>query len=147
MANAQITFNIRGQHISREDRFYVVAGSQNYLRGSFRFLTDDWQGLSKVAIFSGGDESYKILIDADGTALVPWELLEEPGEIHVSAYGVSSGETVVLETVNTAIVRVYDTGYVDGATNELEPTPDVWEQLLARIDNIDGGTYEDWRDD
>lgn len=143
MPEAQILFNIRGQHISREDRFYVVAGSQNYLRAGFRFITSDWENLAKVAIFTGGGESYKIILDTENTALVPWELLEVPGEIQVSAYGVTDGEEVVLATVNSAGIKVYQTGYVADAVNQPDPTPEVWEQILSRLHNIDAGTFTD----
>lgn len=142
----QLQFRIRGQTISRADRFFVVAKSLNYLKAGFEFITDDWDGLQKVALFTRDGTSYKMILD-DGACMVPWELLAEPGEITVSAYGAGWDDDVILDTVNTATITVYESGYVEEAENQPEPTPEVWEQILSRLENIDGGLYTDWGDD
>lgn len=124
---AQLEFNVRNQSITRVDRFRVVAQSRNYLYAQFRFFTDDWGGTDKIAIFQKGDTSYKIALDENGVCLVPWEQLTTAGEIRVSIYG---GTPEKLITVNTAAVKVFDTGYTDSAGDGTEPTPDVIVTIL-----------------
>lgn len=140
----QLCFKVRGQTISRADRFYVVEQSQNYLRAHFEFITKDWDDLQKIAVFTKDGTSYKIILEDDHVATVPWELLTDVGTITVSVYGV--GQDTVLETVNTAEIDVKETGYVTDAENETEPTPEVWEQILRKLENTDGGTFEDWKE-
>ena len=141
----QLVFNIRGQHISREDRYFVAARSQNFLYASFVFLTGEWEGTAKTAIFAARGSAYKVILSHEGKALVPWEVLTEPGEVLVSVYGAAAPEsnTVVIETANHAVVKVSPSLYELDAVNEPEPTPDVWEQILTKMDHIDGGTFGD----
>ena len=145
MGTAKIYFNVRNQTISRTDRMRVMTMSHGYLVAHFDFLTDDWSDTSKIAIFTKGDTSFKVTLDRNGEAFVPWELLEETGTINISVYG---GDLI---TVNTSEVIVEQSGYTDEAENERQPTPDVWEQLLERIDgmgkDVDGGTFDDWEGD
>lgn len=145
--STQLKFNVRNQHVSRADHFYVVEKSQNYLRADFDFLTDDWAGLQKIAVFTRDGVSYKIILDSDGSCLVPWEHLGSTGTIDVSVYGVGGGDEIIIETANRASVMVYVSGYSEDAENEGEPTPTVWEQIVSKLENVDGGTYEDWKTD
>lgn len=141
MGTARVYFNVRNQTISRVDRMRVMSKSHDYLMAHFDFVTNDWDGVSKVAIFSKDGTSYKMTLDPNSEALVPWELLETTGTVEVSVYG---GDLI---TVNSATITVEESAYTDEATNEQPPTPDVWEQLLSKINNIDGGTFEEWGDD
>ena len=143
----QLWFNVRGQTISRADRFYVVEKSNNYLQANFNFVTSDWDNLQKIAVFTKNGVSYKIILDNEGVAMVPWELLTETGTVEVSVYGVGYDEQAILETVNKATFTVQETGYTPDAENQPEPTPNIWEQVLARTANVDGGTYDDWKED
>lgn len=142
MGVTRIYFNIRNQTISRVDNVRVMSMSHNYIVAHFDFLTDDWEEVSKIAIFAKGSRSFKVILDSNLEAFVPWELLEDAGTVLVSVYG---GDLI---TVNAAEVTVEQSSYTDDAENERLPTPDVWEQLLARIDSmgkdVDGGTFEDW---
>lgn len=142
MGIAKLYFNIRNQSISRVDNMKVVSMSHNYIVAHFDFLTEDWDGVSKLAIFTKGETSYKMTMNQNNETFVPWELLEDVGTIKVSVYG---GDLI---TANTAQIVVEQSGYTTDAENEHLPTPDVWEQLLEKIDNmgkdVDGGTFEDW---
>lgn len=117
-----ISFQIQNQTISRTDTFHVVAASRNYLHAEFVFLTDEWDGVAKTALFeySGG---VKQMLLEDDRCMVPWEALAKPGILKVSVFG---GDLI---TVGQAIVRVCESGYKDGSAPS-PPTPDIYAQIL-----------------
>src|SRR5699024_11099243 len=57
---------------------------------------------------------------------VPWEVLQQPGKVEVSAF---CGD---LHTANIAVVSVEKTGYKSGDTPK-DPTPDVYQQLAKMV--------------
>lgn len=128
---AHITFSVKHQIIRRTDNFRVVAKSHDYLTVEFEFLTPEWNEVEKTAIFTSGSDSYEMLIGQDGTCLVPHEVLTETGQVYVSVYGGS------LITVNTAQFKVLATGYVDGLDSQTPPTPSIYEQILAHMQNLE----------
>ena len=130
-----IKFNVRNQNISRIDNFYVVAKSKSYLTAEFSFLTPDWQGVTKTAIFHDKDTSYTQIL-TDDKCEVPWEWLANAGTKQVSVIG---GELI---TVNMADVTIYESGYKEGKTPE-PPTPTVYEQIIAMLNKIESGGIPD----
>lgn len=126
-----IRFQIQNQSIVRTDTFRVYSSSKNYLRAEFDFLTDDWNGLTKTAIFEYKDDRKDgakpgvrhVLLEGDHCA-VPHEALERPGTLNVSVF---AGNRV---TAGKALVRVYESGYADGAPPD-PPTPDLYEQIVS----------------
>ena len=48
-------FVVNNQIITRTDTFVPVRNSRNYLYAEFEFLTDDWAGKSRTALFRSGD--------------------------------------------------------------------------------------------
>ena len=129
-----LRFTIRNQWITRIDRFKPVAKSRNYLYAKFDFLTSEWTGV-KTALFNRVGLSQPIgqLINENGICEVPHEVLdfEGDGEFTVSVF---CGDLV---TVNKATVHVYETGYVDEWGGSQPPTPDVYEQILGRLNSVE----------
>ena len=129
-----VSFSLKNQVIRRTDSNTVVAQSRNYLRAKFNALTDDWIG-PITAIFN----EYTVLLDGNNECLVPWEVLQNPGVVKVSAF---CGD---LHTASVVTMVVNPSGYVDGETPE-PPTPGVYEQLTGMVQNaID--TAQSVRDD
>lgn len=126
-----IRFQIQNQSIVRTDTFRVYSSSKNYLRAEFTFLTDDWNGLTKTAIFEYKDDRKDgvkpgvrhVLLEGDHCA-VPHEALEKPGTLNVSVF---AGDRV---TAGKAFVRIYESGYADGAPPD-PSTPDLYEQIVG----------------
>lgn len=54
-----LKFNIRNQNISRIDNFRPAEKSINYLLASFNFMTKDWDGTVKTAVFQNMKTSQK----------------------------------------------------------------------------------------
>ena len=116
-----LAFLLDHQVISRSDKNTVVAGSKNYVRARFILRTDDW-ARPITAIFGG----YTQLLDDNNECTVPWEVLQQPGKVEVSAL---CGD---LHTANIAVVPVEKTGYKSGETPK-DPTPDVYQQFLQAV--------------
>ena len=116
-----LAFLLDHQVISRSDKNTVVSGSKNYVRARFILRTDDW-ARPITAIFGG----YTQLLDDNNECTVPWEVLQQPGKVEVSAF---CGD---LHTANIAVVPVEKTGYKSGETPK-DPTPDVYQQFLQAV--------------
>lgn len=140
---SQLKFEVRNQIITRVDSFQPVAASVNYLLAGFVFKTGEWANTPlKTAIFETVDAAYKMVI-SNGYCLVPWEVLQNPGYISVSVFG---GDRI---TTNKAKVYIAETGYVDDAQNDTEPTAAVYDQIMDQLNfvmdgNLDGGLFTDW---
>ena len=140
----QLLFEVTHQTINRIDTFKPVAGSKNYLSAHFDFLTDEWKDLTKTAIFKYNDTNIEMILDENDDCLVPWESIKNAGIIYVSVFAGS------LITVNQSVAHIYESGYTDDLESETEPTPSVYAQLLAKLDelqhHIDGGLFTDWKE-
>ena len=120
-----ITFTLKNQIIKRTDKNIVVANSKNYLRAKFTFLTDDWGG-TVTGIFNG----FTAILDKNNECVVPWEALQFPGELMVSAF---CGDR---QTANKAYLTIMESGYIVRQTPE-PPTPDVYQQLIDIAKNAE----------
>ena len=132
----QLLFKVDEQIITFENHEKkVVAKSQNYLTCKFSF-SEEWNNVTKTAIFiSAKGNVYNQILNDDSCA-VPWEVIEYPHFI-VSIFG---GDRI---TANSVSVTVTKSGYVLGETPK-EPTPDVYQQILKMIEDIEvGGISEE----
>ncbi len=101
---------------------------------------ESWDGYVKTIVFTAGDSfsrRKKAVLYTGGEMLVPWEVLEEPGELWISAAGVAEG---VLQP--TAIMReglkIVTSGEISG--EESGPaTEEVWQQVLTEVSAIREG--------
>lgn len=112
----------------------TTSGSVNVYDIRFGFSTD-WDDLEKTAVFRAGQKTVSVLLDDAGCS-VPWEVLAVPG-LHLEAgvYG-TRGEEIVLPTV-WADLGAIQPGVVPG-DEARPPTPELWEQELARkADGLD----------
>lgn len=145
--SAQLLFEVTHQIINRIDTFKPVADSRNYLIAHFNFLTDEWTDVITV-VFTKDDMSYKVLLDSNNECLVPWELLVEGGDIYVSCYCNN------LVTATSSRITVVDSGYVEDAENTEPPTPNIYDQIISKFNElkedltiIDGGSFTDWNEE
>lgn len=95
----------------------------------FRF-SEDWDGLSKVAVFRSGTVKVDVAL-TESACTVPPEVLAEPGEdLTIGVYGTDGTGNVVIPTV-----YAFAGGVVRGtAPSGIEPTPQTQpliDQLVA----------------
>lgn len=135
-----LEFNIKNQTISRVDRFDPATDSVDYLTAKFNFITADWDGKTKKALFRSGTVSYEAAINASGVCTVPWEVLVSPEnkfsalsggciKIFVSVVGTSG--TIQIPTKECR-VELGASGMTE-SLNGAEPTPNLYEQFVDTI--------------
>ena len=122
-----LSFLVDKQIITRVDKEKVVRDSMNYLRAQFQF-SPDWTG-QKTAVFKSKSGAYNVLIDDDGSCLVPWEVLVDE-VVEVSAF------CGALITANVVKIITIASGYEIGEEGR-EPTPDVFTQIMERLSEIE----------
>lgn len=136
-----LEFNIRNQSINRIDNFSPAEKSRGYLMAKFHFLTEEWEEAEKTAVFQSvnGGSIIDMVLDVNNMCKVPWEVIDKSGKVNVSAYGVIDEVRI---TTDKAEFKVNPTLF--GGSSTTEPTPTIYEQLLDKLTNIDGGTFADW---
>lgn len=107
----------------------VTSGSVNIYRVRFEF-SDDWDGLSKTAVFKAGSESKSVLLEKPGECIIPWETLKNAGpHLMAGVYG-TRGVELVLPTVWADFGEIKESA---APQNEPHlPTPELWEQELSK---------------
>ena len=101
----------------------VTSGSVNVCQARFEF-SEDWEGLTKTAVFEAGGASRSVLLDGSGLCTIPWEVLAAPKrELRAGVYGARGGD-MVLPTAwaNLGVI-------LEGAAPAGElypPTPELW---------------------
>ena len=110
-------------------REQITSGSANVYRARFEF-SGDWDGLTRVAVFRVGVDEKSVLLDDTDQCTIPWEVLQKPmALLQVGVYGTRNGNTV-LPTIWTNLGTVLPGASPGEASSP--PTPDLWEQALAR---------------
>lgn len=128
-----INFRIENQTIRRIDSNKVVNLSENYLQLLFDFKTDDWNNLSKFALFKHDGLTTRIAIINDSIT-VPSTLLVK-NKVVFSVYGVTEtdGEEYRI-TTNLVRFDLLNSGFTKDTDNPLPPDqPDLVEQIFIAI--------------
>lgn len=108
----------------------LSSGAVNENHVQFQF-SEDWNGLSRTAVFSAGEVSRSVLLAEDTMCAIPWEVLVEPRlRLYVGVYGVGDGGETVLPTVWADLGEIYPGAVPD--QDAQPPTPDLWQQILAK---------------
>ena len=92
------TLHADKNRLTVRQRETLTSGSINVNTMQFVF-SEDWEGLTRTAVFRYGDKLVSIFLDEGGQCRIPGEVLEHPGRhLLAGVYGIL-GETVVLPTV------------------------------------------------
>lgn len=114
----------------------ITSGSVNVYPVRFEF-SEDWDGLTRTAVFRAGTESRAVLLSGGSEAVIPWEVLETPNlQLFCGVYGTRDGDTV-LPTIWADMGAIWR-GTEPSGEEAQPPTPDIWEQKLdAKADGLD----------
>lgn len=105
----------------------ITSGSVNAYAARFEF-DDNWEGLTKRAVFRGSGKTVSVLLDSGGGCIVPWETLTKPGgELYAGVY--RTADDTVLPSIWASLGPILE-GVPGGDNVDPAPTPDVWEQAL-----------------
>lgn len=118
----------------------VTSGSVNVYRARFEF-SDDWDGLTRKAVFIGSGAQIPVLLDESGGCYIPWEAVtKHGGKLFAGVYG--THEETALPTIKASLGTILEGVTVDGESSK-PPTPEEWRQELAgkgdRLDYTDAG--------
>ena len=131
-------FLVKNQSIEVLEREVLADHQIQYVQ--FKFVFDgDWKRFHKVVQFSQCDETYNIVLGVDGTSLyLPAELHVGAAKMSVFGYDTESDTTVRATTVPVTL-NIRPSGFVGDDDPPIPPTPDLYEQLLKRIEDAEKG--------
>lgn len=130
-------FLVKNQSIEILEREVLADHQIQYVQ--FRFTFDgDWKHFHKVVQFSQCDEVYSIVLGTVGTSCyLPAELHVGAAKMSIYGYDTESDTTVRATTV-PVILNIRASGF-EGEEPPVPPTPDLYTQLLKRIEEAEKG--------
>lgn len=106
----------------------LVAKSVKIYTAEF-MLDEQWDGFAVTAVFENGDVRYEQPLMEGTSCVIPWEVLEKPGYLYISVYGIKGDQRRVAMVSGGIWVR---SGAEPGEKTQ-DPTPDQYEQLLSAL--------------
>ncbi len=131
-----INMSVKNQTLIKESGHSCVEMSQDYVECKFSFLTPDWEGTDRTAVFKNAKTGnmYEVMLEDDG-CIMPWEVLTANGNVNISVYGTKGTYRITTTIVSISVGKTLFNG-----TKGKEPTLTVYEQILSRLhkkaDNI-----------
>ena len=93
---------------------------------------DEWRECtSKVAVFKNGADEFRAAVSGD-LVQIPWEVLDHPGELHLSLVGYVGEKKRIVTEKMTRPFKVLAAGSLAGDSPS-DPTPDAVQVLLNRV--------------
>lgn len=130
-------FLVKNQSIEILEREILADHQIQYVQFKFTF-DGDWKRFHKVVQFSQCDEMYSIVLGTDGTSCyLPAELHVGAVKMAVFGYDTESDTTVRATTVPVTL-NIRASGF-EGDEPPIPPTPDLYTQLLKRIEDAEHG--------
>lgn len=132
-----IKFLIKGQNIETLEHEIIAADQIAFVKIHFVF-DNSWKPLHKVVQFSQDEFTYNRVLGFDDTScLLPAELT--PGAVKMSLFGYdSSAKETVRATTIVKTLNIRPSGF-DGESCNVPPTPDLYQQLLQKINEAEKG--------
>lgn len=130
-------FLVKNQSIEILEREVLADHQIQYVQFKFTF-DGDWKRYHKTVQFSQCNEVYSIVLGVDGTSCYL------PAEVHVGAvkmgiYGYdTASDTTVRATTVPVTLNIRESGF-EGEEPPIPPTPDLYTQLLKRIEDAEHG--------
>ena len=132
----EVTVNTRRAIVGTKE---LITTSSAGIQCQFTF-SEDWDELSKIAIFRNGDEGQEIPVALPNSNLVEIpaqscyeEYVDEP--IFVGVYGTDGLGAVIIPTVWVSLGVLRPGAVTTDIITPAEPTPDMWAQILAIANN------------
>ncbi len=132
-----IKYLVKGQNIETLEHEIIVADQIAFVKIHFVF-DNSWKPLHKVVQFSQDEFTYNRVLGFDDTScLLPAELT--PGAVKMSLFGYdSSAKETVRATTIVKTLNIRPSGF-DGENSNVPPTPDLYQQLLQKINEAEKG--------
>ena len=131
-------FLVKQQKIEALEREVIASDQIAFV--SVKFVFDGaWKTLHKVVQFTQCEETYNVVLGIEGTTcLLPSEL--HPGAVKMSLFGYDAeSDTTVRATTVPVTLHIRPSGFVADGDTSIPPTPDLYTQLLKKLDEKTAG--------
>ena len=131
-------FLVKQQKIEALEREVIASDQIAFV--SVKFVFDGaWKTLHKVVQFTQCEETYNLVLGIGGTTcLLPAEL--HPGAVKMSLFGYDAeSDTTLRATTVPVTLHIRPSGFVEDGTTPIPPTPDLYTQLLKKLDEKAAG--------
>lgn len=131
-------FLVKQQKIEALEREVIASDQIAFV--SVKFVFDGaWKVLHKVVQFTQYEETYNLVLGTEGTTcLLPAEL--HPGAVKMSLFGYDAeSDTTLRATTVPVILHIRPSGFVEDGVTPIPPTPDLYTQLLKKLDEKAAG--------
>ena len=131
-------FLVKQQKIEVLEREVIASDQIAFV--SVKFVFDGaWKTLHKVVQFTQCEETYNVVLGIDGTiCLLPAEL--HPGAVKMSLFGYDEeSDTTLRATTVPVTLHIRPSGFVADGDTPIPPTPDLYTQLLKKLDEKAAG--------
>lgn len=92
-----------------------------------------WDGFIKIAVFYNDPKNqYQVMLDEDGSAEIPPEVLVDQGVLYIGAIGVKEDK---VKTSNIIRYRINKGAYTKAVI--VNPSPTIFEQILTKLNSIE----------
>lgn len=119
---------VRGRRVSVEPRTVVQHGVN--ADAVVLDLDDEWSGLARVTlVMSKGGLSTARTWEGEPLA-IPWDLMEEPGPLHLTVVGRTGADVRVVTERMQAPLHVVPSGDLDGTHEPGDPALDEVQQAI-----------------
>ena len=131
-------FLVKQQKIEVLEREIIASDQIAFV--SVKFVFDGvWKTLHKVVQFTQCEETYNLVLGTEGTTcLLPTEL--HPGAVKMSLFGYDAeSDTTLRATTVPVTLHIRPSGFVEDGVTPIPPTPDLYTQLLKKLDEKAAG--------
>ena len=131
-------FLVKQQKIEVLEREVIASDQIAFV--SVKFVFDGtWKTLHKVVQFTQCEETYNLVLGTEETTcLLPAEL--HPGTVKMSLFGYDAeSDTTVRATTVPVTLHIRPSGFVADGDTPIPPTPDLYTQLLKKLDEKAAG--------
>ena len=131
-------FLVKQQKIEVLEREIIASDQIAFV--SVKFVFDGaWKTLHKVVQFTQCEETYNVVLGTEGTTcLLPAEL--HPGTVKMSLFGYDAeSDTTLRATTVPVTLHIRPSGFVEDGATPIPPTPDLYTQLLKKLDEKAAG--------
>mgnify|MGYP000050636446 CR=1 FL=1 len=131
-------FLVKQQKIEVLEREIIASDQIAFV--SVKFVFDGvWKTLHKVVQFTQCEETYNLVLGTEGTTcLLPTEL--HPGAVKMSLFGYDAeSDTTLRATTVPVTLHIRPSGFVADGDTPIPPTPDLYTQLLKKLDEKAAG--------
>ena len=133
-----VKFLVKGQNIETLEHEVIAADQIAFVKIHFVF-DNSWKPLHKVVQFTQDEITYNRVLGTENTScFLPAELTAGTVKMSLFGYDAEATETVRATTVVKPL-HIRPSGF-EGENSNVLPTPDLYQQLLQKIQSASKGT-------